>query len=127
MMKVLSTFVAILLLVSFTTSEDPKLQLVDGPTYLGNDIYVVVQTEEVFMFETDDEMMSFIQLKFPVQETSPSDYDCVQDDEDYKQFNCVITYDEGLPERNFPILFYYQNEGKNSAKLDVNIKLKPDQ
>jgi len=98
------------------------MQLVGSPIINSGAVYSQIRTEKRFIFDSREEMTSFMKYKFQ-QGTEPSSAYCNQIPTDPNLFNCYFIYPSGVPlfEYSIGLSFNYKGE---TGRMDLFIDYK---
>ncbi len=90
-------------------SSGQNLKLVGDVFINQNNVFATLQTPIAFQFASDYEKKSFIKYEFQDPSTQPSSAYCSQRATNLKQFECLMIYASGVPNKIFSIKFSYNN------------------
>lgn len=98
------------------------MSIVGDPIINTGAVYGIIRTDKQFIFESQEEMMNFMQYRFQ-EGTEPANAYCNQKPEDPALFNCFFIYPSGVPLFEFSIGLSFNFKG-DTGRLDFPVDYK---
>lgn len=83
-------------------------------------VHIIIETDDLFIFNNESEMKSFMKYDFPNPSTLPTAAYCLQNIAQKKIFQCLLMYPSGIPIYEFPVDFSFNRQGK-MGNLQVKV------